>query len=340
MKVMALNLSSGGLEFASARPGGGEWIKGMVPLRSFDESEARTVSERLAASLKGEPVDLLAASGGLDAPLNGGVYFLNDDLEGRLASAGAIGFAPLVALLTARLLGLRALLVEPMTSSELLPHGLITGLPELPVRPLRHAPQVKWCNMLAREEGLFPQDASSVVAYLGRGFSVCALKGDRVLDSNNPEETGPFSVAFSGSVPAMDLIREALSGRRSREELVRLLAGGGGVAGYLGTYLMTEVEASYQRGSQRAAEVVRAMAHQVSQSLWAMAGALDGAVDFIALCGGCAAFSDLSDLISRRVQWIAPVFRYPRITGLQAVSELALRSLDGRYTPPAEIGPL
>ncbi|MCX7827976.1 MAG: hypothetical protein N2315_02085 [Thermanaerothrix sp.] len=337
MEVLALDLSSAGLEFALVRRDGSSRLNGMVKLRSFDPSEARMVSSRLLDALGGSPVRLIASSGGLNRPVGVGVYWLEPSLEESLSSAGAMGFAPLTALLTAQALGLKALLVEPMTSCEVLPHSLITGLPELPVRPLRHAPQVKWCNVTAREEGLFPEDASSVVAYLGRGFSVCAIKGDLVLDSNNPEETGPFSVAFSGSVPAMDLVREALSGRRSREDLLRLLAGGGGVAGYLGTYLMTEVEAAFQRGNQRAAEVVGAMAHQVSQWIGAMAGVLDGRVDFIALCGGCSAFTDLAGLISRRVQWIAPVFRYPRITGLQAVSQLAFRSLEGRYVAPADM---
>lgn len=338
MEVLALNLSSAGLEFATVGRTSHRHLRGIAQLSGFDFSEAQEAAQRLFDAMEGQWIHV-ASSGGVDLPVGGGVYRIPSGAEGALGAAGPLGFAPLVALLLSQMLGgaSSALLVEPMTSNEILPSAGITGLPELPVRPLRHSPQVKWANIRAREEGLFHPDASSVVAYLGRSFSVCALRGDRILDSNNPEETGPFSVAFAGSLPAMDLVREAMRGVRTREELTRLVAGGGGVAGYLNTYLMTEVEAAFHRGQPKAQEVVRAMAHQVSQAIGAMAGTLNGEVDFIALCGGCAAFGAMVDLISSRVQWIAPVLLYPDVTGLVSVGELALRSLEGRYLPPQDL---
>ena len=329
--LLGLNLSSRGLEFLARRDDGTTPLSGLIQLGQGDRPSASGLAERTVSSLGDLVVSAVAASGGFDGCTEGGVLPLSDPDRDMLVSSGPMGLAPLVALELSRMLGVEALLVEPFTAREGV-RGL-TGLPELPIRPLRHAPQVKWCYLRAREEGLYPPEASAVVAYLGRGTSVCALKGGRVVDSNNPEETGPFSVAFAGSLPAMELVRRAMSGALRREDLTRLVAGGGGVVGYLGTYNLVEVEALYHRGDQKARLVVEAMAHQLAQEMGSMAQSLGGRVDFMALCGGGAAFAALAERVSQRVQWIAPVLRYPEVDALESVVQLALRHLATRGQP-------
>ena len=71
------------------------------------------------------------------------------------------------------------------------------------------------------------------------------------------------------------------------------------------------------------------MAYQVAKDIGAMAAAAKGAVDAIALTGGLAHDRQLTDTITQRVKFIAPVLLFPGEDELGALCDGVLRVLSG-----------
>ena len=115
----------------------------------------------------------------------------------------------------------------------------------------------------------------AVVAHLGAGISVAALKGGQIVESSNRMEISPFSPERSGGLPPLPLIELCFSGRFDKETLKRRLYGQGGVSAYLGTKDMRRVEALIDTGDARAALVWEAMVYQIGKAIGAMAAVLD-----------------------------------------------------------------
>jgi len=117
------------------------------------------------------------------------------------------------------------------------------------------------------------------------------------------------------------------------QEIRRKLVGSGGLMGYLGTSDVREVKKRIAEGDQKALLVYRAMALQVAKEIASYAATLKGKVDAILMTGGVAHDSDFVALVQERVQWIAPVLRYPGEDEMRALAEGALRVLRGEEEP-------
>ena len=71
------------------------------------------------------------------------------------------------------------------------------------------------------------------------------------------------------------------------------------------------------------------MAYQVAKEIGAMSAVLKGDIDAVVLTGGLAYSKMLTDWITERVNWIAPVLIYPGEDELLAMAQGALRVLHG-----------
>ena len=285
-----------------------------------------------------EDLDAVVGRGGIVDPIPGGTYrvgpLLLEHLHRGKPWEHASNLGGILAEAIAGPWGIPAFIVDPVAVDELEDLARITGLPELPLRSLVHALNVKaTARLAARDLGRPWRDLSAVVAHLGSGFSICALRGGRIVDVNNANERGPFSPERAGSVPALDLVRLAYSGQWTQQDLRRRLAGKGGLSAYLGSPDLRDAEARIARGDERAALVVEAMAFQVAQQIAAMAVPLQGKVEAVILTGGAAHSSDFVERVQRRVEWIAPVLRYPGEDEMRALCEGALRVLRGEEEP-------
>jgi butyrate kinase len=78
------------------------------------------------------------------------------------------------------------------------------------------------------------------------------------------------------------------SGKYTKEEMHKLIAGNGGMTAYLGTNDLQEVEAMIKSGDEFAALVTDSMAYQVIKEIGAMTAVLEGRVDANILTGGLA----------------------------------------------------
>lgn len=156
----------------------------------------------------------------------------------------------------------------------------------------------------------------------------------RVVDVNDAfNGDGPFSPQRSGALPVADVVELALSGTLSREELLKIPRGRGGLAAYFGTQDAREVCEMVDAGSRRADLVYRAMAYRIGCAICAAAAALEGNVDGIILTGGLAYEERLVGLIRKRVAFLGRVLLYPGEDELQALAAGALRVLRGEEEP-------
>ena len=178
-----------------------------------------------------------------------------------------------------------------------------------------------------------------MVAHLGTGVSLAALREGRMVDVVNPQDEGPFAGDRAGGVPITAVVDLCFAPGAERGAVRRLLFGDGGLHALLGTRDAREAVARAAAGDAAAVLAVEAMAYQVAKSIGAMAVALDGGVDAVILTGGMAWQEGVVGPIRRRVEWIAPVVILPGEDELAALAGGAMRVLSGEeaardYAPP------
>lgn len=283
-------------------------------------------------------LDAVAARGGLMKPVKSGAYRINrqmvEDLKNSRARWGrehASNLGAMMALRLAEKHNVPAFTADPVTVDEMDDVARISGVPEITRKSLLHALNVKAVFRLAvRELGLDSRRADFVIAHIGGGVSVAAVRGGRIVDVNNALlGMGPFSPMRAGALPIGDLAGLALSGRYDRKGLESKLVRDSGLMGYLGTADVVEAEARIGAGDKKAELIYNAMAYQVSKEIAAMASALSGRVDGIVLTGGVANSAKFTGIIKARVGFIGRVLVYPGEQEMEALAWHARAALSG-----------
>ena len=243
--------------------------------------------------------------------------------------------APLAVRLAEEAGNIPAFIVDPVVVDELAPEARLSGTPMIERRSIFHAlNQKSAARRLARELGKPYESLNLVVVHMGGGISVGGHEQGRVIDVNNAlDGEGPFSPERAGSLPAGELAKLCFSGTYNLDQVMRKIAGEGGLVAHLGTNDLREVVRRVDEGDSHAALVFEAMAYQVAREIGARAAALKGRVDAIVLTGGLAYSSRFTDLVASRVAFIAPIHVYPGENELAALAEGALRVLRGEEEP-------
>ncbi len=272
--------------------------------------------------------------GGLCKPIPSGVYEINElminDLKTSAYGKHVSSLSGLITYEIALEIGAKAYIVDPVVVDEFEPLAYYSGWPEIKRKSLFHALNQKAAarkaaNILGRNY----DELRLIIAHLGGGITVGAHKLGRVVDVNNGLEEGPFAPERAGTLPIGDLIRLCFSGRNSKEELLKTMAGRGGLVAYLGTNSGREVEAKIISGDAYAAEVYEAMAYQVAKEIGGCAAVLEGKVDAIVLTGGLAHSDRFVGWIKRRTGFIAQVIILPGEFEMEALAAGAWRVLTG-----------
>ena len=279
----------------------------------------------------------VAGRGGMLTPVPAGVIAVNEALvDFALHSpvhqhASNLG-APLASRIAAAA-GCPAFVVDPVSVDELPPVARVSGCPELPRFSFVHALNVRACGRrLAAELGRPFDCLDAVVAHMGAGISIAALKAGRIVESSNRMEISPFSPERAGGLPPLSLIDLCYSGEFSKEALKRRLYGHGGVFAYLGTKDMRRVEAMIDAGDAKARLVWEAMVYQIAKAIGAMAAVLEFRPDGIILTGGMAHSARLTGALAERCAALAPVTVYPGSHESEALAAGAARVLAGCET--------
>lgn len=279
--------------------------------------------------------DAVIGRGALTKPVQGGVYEVNEAMcrdARRSPREHACNLGCLIAAeLAARLPGCRALTADPVVVDELDDVARLSGSPLLPRRAIWHAlNQRAVARRYACGQGLRYEELNLVVCHLGGGITVAAHRQGRAVDVNNGlDGEGPMSPERAGTLPAGELIDLCFSGKFTREELLRRVAGQAGLAAHLGTVDMKEILARIGAGDDYARLVVDAMIFQTAKAVGAAATVLYGKVDAILLTGGLAHAGYVTSRLSERVRFIAPVAVFPGQDEMQALALNALAALRG-----------
>src|SRR5512136_2091979 len=283
-------------------------------------------------------IDMIVSRGGLGKPAPAGAYTIDermctDLLEGKYGiHPSALG--PAMALDIAKKYGIPAIVIDPPSTDEFQPLARVSGLPEIERKSAFHALNQKTAaRRLAREIGKRYEELNLVVAHLGGGITIGAHQKGRVIDCTHGLSEGPFTPERAGSLPTMDLLNLAFSGKFNKKEIQGRLAGQGGLMAYLGTTNAVEVEAAVKKGDAKAELIYRAMAYQIAKDIGAMAAVLAGEVDGVVLTGGLAHSEMLTGWVRQRTAFIAPVFVFPGEDEMEAMAAGALRILRGEETP-------
>jgi len=314
--------------------------------RMADQLPMRLEAARafLARVAPGERLAAAVGRGGLLGPVPAGTLRATPEMAEELLRGPrgehASNLGVPIALAIAGEHGCPAFTVDPVSVDELLPEARPTGLAGVERRSFAHALNIRAvARRHARDGGRRLEELRLVVAHLGTGVSLAALRVGRMIDVVNPQDEGPFGGDRAGGVPVTAVVEMCFAPGAERDAVRRRLFGDGGLFSLLGTRDAREAIARASAGDAAAVLVVEAMAYQVSKSIGAMAVALEGRVDAVLLTGGMAHQAGVVEPIRRRVEWIAPVVMLPGEDELGALAEGALRVLTGEetardYAPP------
>lgn len=290
---------------------------------------------------------MIASRGGLTAPIDSGVYLIDegmcDDLRSGKYGQHPTNLGPIIAHDLAKQTDIRAVIVDSPSTDEYQPLARVSGIPEIKRKSAFHTLNQKAAARRAADEmGISYEGCNMIVAHLGGGITIGAHRMGRVIDSTIGLGEGPMTPERAGALPTVDLLRVLESGRFSVSDLRRRLTSRGGVMAYLGTNDIRRVEAKIQEGDEKALLILQAMAYQIAKDIGAMSTVLQGRVDAVVLTGGLANSSRLVAWISKRIGFIAPVKVYPGENEMHALAQGALRVLSGtesamQYSRPEKV---
>jgi butyrate kinase len=282
-----------------------------------------------------DQIDGIASRGGNMKPVPGGIYEISPEMIEDMKS-GKFGQHPnmcggIVAHTLGKERGIPALTVDPPTVDEMSVSAHYSGIPQILRQSSFHALNQKaTARKIAAVLGKSYEEVNLIVAHLGGGISVGAHQQGRVVDVNNAlDGDGPFSPERAGSLPAGDLVKLCFSGDYSKEEVLKLVQGGGGLVAYLGTTNGLEIEKRISAGDSVAAEVFEAMSYQIAKEIGSCAAVLEGRVDAIALTGSLAYSKRLTESLQQKVSFIAQVLLDPGENEMAALAAGAMRYFAG-----------
>lgn len=278
-----------------------------------------------------DDIDAIACRGGNVKPLPGGIYRICpkmiEDMKSGLYGAHPINVGGLVAFDLGNQYGIPVLTADPPMTDELCTSARYSGIPQIARQSSFHALNQKaTARKIATGLGRKYEEVNLIVVHLGGGISVGAHKKGKIIEVNNAlDGDGAFSPERAGTLPAGDLVKLCFSGEFSKEQILKLLTGRGGLYAYLGTTNAVEIEKRIGEGDQKAAEVYEAMAYQIAKEVGACTTVLEGEIDAIALTGSLVYSRILLDSLLKKISFIAPVLLNPGENEMEALADAAMR---------------
>ena len=284
-----------------------------------------------------DELDAVVGRGGLLPPVNAGGYLVNDKLKDIIKSGTLSPHASnLGALLADRIaapLGIPAYIYDSVSSDEFKDIASITGIPEYLRHSQCHVLNSKAMGRKAAEQfGKKYEDLNLIVAHLGGGISIGVHEKGRIVDAIG-DDAGPFSPERTGSLPLLYIVDLCYSGKFTKKEMTRKIRGLGGIKAHLGTHDCRVVEQMIAEGNEKAKLVYEAEAYQIAKGIGELAPVLNGEIDYIILTGGIAYSKKMTEMIRKRVEFIAPVIVIPGEMEMEALALGTLRILRGEETP-------
>lgn len=208
-----------------------------------------------------------------------------------------------------------------------------TGIPEVKRFVTSHCLNGRFvAQKHAKKMGKAYDKCRFIVCHLGGGITISFHKEGRIIDSVL-DDAGPMSPQRAGRLPTTGLIDLCYSGEYKKEEMKLKVRGKSGLAAYLGTQDLRQIEKMIEDGDKKAEELLWYMGYQIAKGIGEMSVADKGRLDGIIITGGMAHSRRLVKIIEDYVSFIAPVSVYPGEEEMQALAMGGLRVLRGEETP-------
>ena len=216
-----------------------------------------------------------------------------------------------------------AYVADPPMADEMLPECHVGGIPEFPRRTLFHALNTRAImRRYLRETGRKAEDTTAIICHMGGGVTISLHRGGKVIDtSHGLGGDGPITPERAGCCPPYPLIDMCFSGQYTKQEIKKKLIGKGGAVAYFGTNDMREVVRKAKEGEPEYVLFMKAFVLNIAKYIVAQGAVVDGKVDVIILTGGVAYSQDITDAITKKVSWVAPVKVYPGENELESLAE-------------------
>ena len=310
----------------------------------MDQDQMRTDAIINALGEKGirlEDIDIVMCRGGLFTPCITGVYNVNADMREVLSSSREGNHACNLSALIGDNIAINinklrekeglqpafgpcvAYVADPPMADEMLPECHVGGIPEFPRRTLFHALNTRAImRRYLRDTGRKAEDTTAIICHMGGGVTISLHRGGRVIDtSHGLGGDGPITPERAGCCPPYPLIDMCFSGKYTKEQIKKKLIGRGGAVAYFGTNDMREVVKHAKEGDPDYVVFMKAFVLNIAKYIVAQGAVVDGKVDVIILTGGVAYSTDITDAITKKVNWLAPVVVYPGENELASLAE-------------------
>ncbi len=314
-----------------------------------------TLNHLLLNGVRPESIDIVMARGGLITPILTGVYDVNEDMKRELKlgrnGVHACNLSGIVADDLAAEINdfkqkegmdptCRAYIADPPMADEMLPELKAGGRPEFPRRTLFHALNSRaMVRRYAKSIGKTPKELTIIVAHIGGGSSVSVHHHGRVIDTTDSlGGDGPITIERAGTVPAFPVIELCYSGK-SKEEVQKMLVGNGGAMAYFGTKDFKKLIQRAREGDEKVLLFLHSYCASVAKYIGYFSTVVCGEVDAIIITGGVAYNQEVTDEISRRVAFIAPVVVYPGENELDSLAENGYGILSGEFEVRTYVAP-
>lgn len=279
------------------------------------------------------PKDLsfIVSRGGGGGNLMSGGYLIDEALVQHCYdydTPHASSLGPVIAYEMGKQLGIPAFIYDGEGVNEFIPEACLSGFPAFPIAPGSHTLNAKAAARIgAARLGGKLEDFNIVVCHLGGGTSTSAHCRGKLIDSTSDG----YSAERAGGVPFMALIgfvAGCFSGKYTQRDILKMIMGGGGLAGYLGTSDLREVEKMVDAGDEKAKLIFDGMVYAQAKDIGAMATTMNMDVDAIVLTGGMAHSKRLVEALSARVGKIAPIIVAAGSHEMDALANGAIRLMN------------
>ena len=268
-------------------------------------------------------------------PLRSGTYQINDKMLSDYRSGKYANHASnLGALLAAELqktYKVPAFIVDPVTVDDFIDLARISGVPGIERKSRSHALNINYCvRKAAQELKLNVSNSKFIVAHLGSGFSIAAIKNGKIIDVNDALlGMGPFSIERAGTLPISGILDLVYNQDVQRSEVEKILSKASGLKGYLNENQFTVIEQQIKQDNQQTELIVDAMVYQIVKEIGGLYSTFSGEISALIFTGGLANSKLLINKLNEYLNFMKPHIIYPGSFELEALTRGVLRVLEG-----------
>lgn len=285
---------------------------------------------------KVEGFDAAVGRGGLLPPVHTGAYevdeYMLDCLKNRPQLHHASNLGAPIAYAIAQQAGVKAYIYDAVAVDEMEDIYRITGIKDIFRIGRGHNLNMRAAVLnMCEQKGIDYKEHNIMSVHLGGGISVGMFEHGTLVDMISDDE-GPFSPERAGGLPGYRVVDYCYDVIEKKGDMMKELQRKGGLVSHFGTADSREVEKMMTDGDAHAKLVYDAMILNIAKNIAKLSVDVYGKVDYIVLTGGIAFSKYVTEGITERVQFIAPVEVIPGEKEMDSLAFGALRVLNGTET--------